>query len=108
MSFFRTLQSLRIHNRKGVAVLIDPDKVHDESRMKAMAELLRHTEVTAVLIGGSLLTQDHFNQCLKLAKKHLELPLVLGLKLSSQRDPGLGLFLLPFRGFTLNSVLFLT
>jgi putative glycerol-1-phosphate prenyltransferase len=77
MSFFRTLQSLRIHNRKGVAVLIDPDKMHDESRMKAMAELLRHTEVTAVLIGGSLLTQDHFNQCLKLAKKHLELPLVL-------------------------------
>ena len=47
MSFYRTLQSLRIHNRKGVAVLIDPDKVHDESRMKAMAELLRHTDVAA-------------------------------------------------------------
>lgn len=77
MSFFRNLQSLRIHNRKGVAVLIDPDKVHDESRMKAMAELLRHTDVTAVFIGGSLLTQDHFHQCVKLAKKYFIQPLVL-------------------------------
>jgi phosphoglycerol geranylgeranyltransferase len=77
MSFYRTLQSLRIHNKKGLAVLIDPDKLNSESKMKAMAELLRHSDVSALFIGGSLMTQDHFQHCVKLARKHIDLPLVL-------------------------------
>jgi putative glycerol-1-phosphate prenyltransferase len=77
MSIYRTLQSLRIHNQKGLAVLIDPDKVHEESSMKALAEMLRHSDVSAVFIGGSLMIQDHFHQCIKLAKKHIKLPLVI-------------------------------
>ncbi len=77
MSFYRSLQSLRIHNKKGLAVLIDPDKLNSDSKMKAMAELLRHSDVSALFIGGSLMTQDNFQQCVKLARKHIDLPLVL-------------------------------
>ena len=77
MSFFRSLQQLRIHNHKGVAVLIDPDKMKEESRIKAIAELIQHAEVSAVFIGGSLMVSDHFQQCVKWAKKHIKAPLVI-------------------------------
>jgi putative glycerol-1-phosphate prenyltransferase len=77
MSFFRSLQQLRIHNHKGVALLIDPDKMREESRVKAIAELIQHAEVSAVFIGGSLMVSDHFQQCVKWAKKHIKAPLVI-------------------------------
>lgn len=77
MSFFRSLQQLRIHNHKGVALLIDPDKVREESAVKALAELVKHAELSAVFVGGSLLVSDHFHQCVKWVKKHIAAPLVL-------------------------------
>lgn len=77
MSFFRSLQQFRIHNQKGVALLIDPDKVREESKIKAIAEIVKHAEVNAVFIGGSLMVSDHFHQCIKWAKKHIQAPIVL-------------------------------
>ncbi len=77
MSFFRSLQQLRIHNHKGVAVLIDPDKMKEESRIKAIAELIQHAEVSSVFIGRSLMVSNQFQQCVKWAKKHIKAPLVI-------------------------------
>jgi len=77
MSFFRSLQQLRIHNHKGVALLIDPDKMREESKVKALAELVQHAELSAVFVGGSLMVGNHFQQCVKWAKKHMPAPIVL-------------------------------
>ena len=77
MSFYRSLQHMRTHNRKGVALLIDPDKMRDEKSVKELAELIRHTEISAVLVGGSLMVSDHFRQCVSWAKQHIEKPIVI-------------------------------
>ena len=77
MSFYRSLQHMRTHNQKGVALLIDPDKMRDEKSVKELAELIRHTEISAVLVGGSLMVSDHFRQCVSWAKQHIEKPIVI-------------------------------
>jgi len=77
MSLYRSLQHMRTHNQKGVALLIDPDKMRDEKSVKELAELIRHTEISAVLVGGSLMVSDHFRQCVSWAKQHIEKPIVI-------------------------------
>jgi putative glycerol-1-phosphate prenyltransferase len=60
-----------------VALLIDPDKMRNEKSVKELAELIRHTEISAVLVGGSLMVSDHFRQCVSWAKQHIEKPIVI-------------------------------
>ena len=77
MSFYHSLQHMRTHNQKGVALLIDPDKMRDESHVKSLGELIKHTEISAVFMGGSLMVSNHFQQCAAWAKKHIDKPIVI-------------------------------
>ncbi len=58
-------------------MLIDPDKMSDKHRLSELLGIIRHSHVDFILIGGSLLTEDHFEDCVKFVKAESNLPVVL-------------------------------
>lgn len=75
--FLDRLNALRAEGKKALAVLIDPDKMKDEPRLHNLLELINHSKVDFVLVGGSLLVEDNFHQCLRSIKQRCNVPVVL-------------------------------
>ncbi len=83
MQFTNELTSLYRTQKKAVAVLIDPDKV-DMGSHPALpdksGQVLRSIKETApdyLFIGGSVITETHFDEKVKAVKAATDLPLVL-------------------------------
>ena len=62
--------------KKSFAVLIDPDKVNDQS-MAQLIELSVSSKVDYFFVGGSLVVSNYLDQCLQLIKKTCSIPTVL-------------------------------
>ena len=62
--------------KKSFAVLIDPDKVNDQSMAK-LIELSVSSKVDYFFVGGSLVVSNYLDQCLQLIKKSCSIPTVL-------------------------------
>ena len=62
---------------KGIAVLIDPDKVHDEKRLIELIERSIFAKVSCFLIGGSTVSGEQFSQVVQLIRSHSSLPLFI-------------------------------
>lgn len=62
--------------RTKMAVLIDPDR-HTEETLMLMAEKIDGCKVDVVLVGGSLLLGDRFEQTIALLKKNTDVPVVI-------------------------------
>ncbi len=77
MPFLESLQQFKQQGKKALAVLIDPDKCSDEKSLYAMMDLVKHSKVDFVLVGGSLLVEDHFHSCVKKVKSKSDVPVVL-------------------------------
>ncbi|MFA8449277.1 MAG: geranylgeranylglyceryl/heptaprenylglyceryl phosphate synthase [Bacteroidales bacterium] len=58
------------------AVLIDPDKPTDEELLKT-AKLAKKSGVDYFFVGGSLLTNDNLDHCIKILKKETSIPVIL-------------------------------
>lgn len=61
---------------KKIAVLVDPDKPTDEQ----IIQIAKHSQESGVdffFVGGSLLTNDNLDSCIKLLKKHAQIPVIL-------------------------------
>jgi putative glycerol-1-phosphate prenyltransferase len=70
------LQTLRSTQRKGIALLIDPDSIGEEG----MTHLLAKAEAASVdflFIGGSLMTNTHIHTLIPKLKSQTTLPIVL-------------------------------
>ena len=65
MSLLQHLQNLRSTNKKGLAVLIDPDS---HSNLKELIQVAVKNQVDTFFIGGSLLTSDSLDDTLKIIK----------------------------------------
>jgi phosphoglycerol geranylgeranyltransferase len=62
--------------RTKLAVLIDPDNQTENSLM-ALAEKIVNCKVDLILVGGSLLLDNHFEKTLSLLRAHITCPTVL-------------------------------
>lgn len=60
----------------GYCVLIDPDKIAAE-KLPAFVELATDAGVDAFLVGGSLIVDDTFEQCIRSIKLHTDVPVVI-------------------------------
>jgi len=61
---------------KKLAVLVDPDKPTDEEIIR-IATSSQQSGVDFFFVGGSLLTNDNLDSCIKLLKKHAQIPVIL-------------------------------
>lgn len=62
--------------RKSFAVLIDPDK-YDVKGLNLVISSARESSVDFILVGGSLLTNDHLDDTLKTIKDQTDIPVIL-------------------------------
>ncbi len=96
MSVYDQLQS---HGNK-IAVLVDPDKPTDNTII-ALAKDAQKAGVDFFFVGGSLLTNDNMDSCIKLLKTHSDIPVIIfpgnSLQLSKKADAFLFLSLISSR-----------
>lgn len=62
-----------IGNRKWIALLIDPDKFLEESEL--LKVIIMHPP-DIILVGGSLITSGNVDDCVKVLRQYLEVPIV--------------------------------
>jgi putative glycerol-1-phosphate prenyltransferase len=87
--FMSKFDSLFLSGKKLFTVLVDPDKP-DEKELIHIAELSQQNAVDCIFVGGSLLTTNNLNHCIKLLKSHSSIPVILfpgnTLQLSASAD----------------------
>ena len=60
-----------------IAVLIDPEKVQDESLLEDLLKKASFAGVDYLFVGGSTVTREEFQFCIECIKKHSDIPLVI-------------------------------
>lgn len=63
--------------KKGVAILIDPDKFSDNNILNSFLGKVQLAAPNFVLIGGSSVSKSDFDNCVRMAKENLTIPIVL-------------------------------
>jgi putative glycerol-1-phosphate prenyltransferase len=76
MELYTTMLNLKKVRKKQFAVLVDPDKTNQESS-RELAVIARQSGVDWFFVGGSLLTQNSLDNCIKTLKEHADIPVVL-------------------------------
>jgi putative glycerol-1-phosphate prenyltransferase len=75
--------------RTKLAVLVDPDNQTEDSLMR-LSEKINKARVDVIMVGGSLLLDNHFEKTLSLLRKNTSAPIVLfpgnNYQVSSQAD----------------------
>lgn len=96
-------QSLLVdfYNPKQVAVLIDPEKSQDESRLMDLIVKMNSAKIDYIFVGGSTVTKTEFEFTVSLLKSFAQAPIVIfpgsGEQISSKADGILYLSLLSGR-----------
>jgi phosphoglycerol geranylgeranyltransferase len=84
------LNILRDRHRQGkksIAVLVDPDKVEDASRLHHLVNLASENCVDFFFVGGSLVTSTNLSEIVKVIKENVNIPVVLFPGNSIQIEP---------------------
>ncbi len=76
MSILSKIQTLKSQGKKGVAILIDPDKVPVDE-FETLASRLNCTGIDFVFVGGSLLVNDQMSKLVRTLKHRVKAPVVL-------------------------------
>jgi phosphoglycerol geranylgeranyltransferase len=74
------IESLRTRHKQGkksIAVLIDPDKMEDPSKLLHLIHLANENCVDYFFVGGSLITNTNLTQVVSIIKKNVSTPVVL-------------------------------
>ena len=77
MSLISGFQDRHRLGKKSIAVLIDPDKVDDLSRLQYLINLASENCVDYFFVGGSMLTTTNLGDVVRHIKKSVNLPVVL-------------------------------
>jgi len=77
MSVLKTLRERHREGRKSIAVLVDPDKVEDISRLLQLTNLATENCIDFFFVGGSLITTPNLGQVVKQIKDNVTIPVVL-------------------------------
>jgi phosphoglycerol geranylgeranyltransferase len=87
MSFLGTLRDRRQSGKKSIAVLLDPDKLEETSRLLPLLNLANENLVDFFFVGGSLVTTANLSQVVLAIKEHVNIPVVLFPGNNMQIDP---------------------
>ena len=71
------LNSRRLSGQKSLALLIDPDKIHDLKSLSNLLHMAEECYVDFVFVGGSLITNNSLSEVVKTAKATSDIPVVL-------------------------------
>jgi phosphoglycerol geranylgeranyltransferase len=66
----------RANSKKLLAVLIDPDKMHEEALVHLIGEA-KAAKADLIFIGGSLITGAGLDKCIDTVKMHTSIPVIL-------------------------------
>ena len=77
MSVLKSLQQKHKANKKSIAVLVDPDKAEDPSRLLHLINLASENCVDYFFVGGSLVTSANLSEVVKKIKENITIPVVL-------------------------------
>lgn len=77
MSVLKSLQQKHKANKKSIAVLVDPDKAEDPSRLLHLINLASENCVDYFFVGGSLVTSANLSEVVKKIKENVTIPVVL-------------------------------
>ena len=75
-NIYQSLTDRKIQSKKSFAVLIDPDKVNDNS-VEELIQLSLDANVDYFLVGGSLVISSYLDECIQLIKKSCNIPVIL-------------------------------
>jgi putative glycerol-1-phosphate prenyltransferase len=87
MSLLNTLREKHKQGRKSIAILIDPDKVDDASRLNYLLNLASENCVDYFFVGGSLITSTNLSDVVRQIKKNVTIPVILFPGNSMQIEP---------------------
>lgn len=73
--------------KKGIAVLIDPEKSDDTTRLKELLDKAAFAGIDFIFVGGSTVTRNEFNRTVDLIKEHSSIPVVIFPGSSQQLSP---------------------
>lgn len=73
---YHSLCQRKSEGKKSFAVLIDPDKV-DDRKMEHLLRLSLDAGVDYFLVGGSLVISDYMDDCVKMIKRHSDIPVLI-------------------------------
>ncbi len=73
--------------KKAIAVLVDPDKVEDTSKLLQLVHLASENYIDYFFVGGSLVTTTNLAEVVRLIKQNVNIPVVLFPGNSMQIDP---------------------
>lgn len=76
LSVLNSFKDAKLHRKKKMAVLIDPDKTNI-SDLESLVELIHSTKIDYIFAGGSLLTKNSFNEIISHLKSITHIPIVL-------------------------------
>lgn len=100
MKVYDRLRDIIKENGAGYLVLLDPDQ-ENMDKLSSRAKYLEKCGVDGILVGGSLLMNNHFDKCIKILKQSVSLPVIIfpgnGYQLSQQADAVLFLSLISGR-----------
>jgi phosphoglycerol geranylgeranyltransferase len=75
-NIYQSLTERKQRNKKSFAVLIDPDKVNDES-MQELIQLSLDAQVDYFFVGGSLVISSYLDECVQYIKRSCDIPVIL-------------------------------
>ncbi len=75
-NIYQSLIERKQRNKKSFAVLIDPDKVNDES-MQELIQLSLDAQVDYFFVGGSLVISSYLDECVQYIKRCCNIPVIL-------------------------------
>ncbi len=73
---YQSLIERKQSGKKSFAVLIDPDKVNDES-VEELVQLSLDAKVDYFFVGGSLVISSYLDECVQLIKSKCNIPVIL-------------------------------
>lgn len=100
MELYSKMLTLKREGKKQFAVLVDPDKT-DDQKIAGLATLGQKEGIDWFFVGGSLLTQNSLDHCIRVLKENSDIPVILfpgnTLQMSTRADAILFLSLISGR-----------
>lgn len=88
MTILEIIQQRHQAGKKSIAVLIDPDKIDDLSRLRHLIHLANENCIDFFFVGGSLITTLNLADVIRTIKDNVNIPVILFPGSSLQIDPG--------------------
>ncbi len=87
MSILEVIQQRHQVGKKSIAVLVDPDKVDDASKLRHLIHLANENCIDFFFVGGSLITTSNLSDVIQAIKEEVSIPVILFPGSSLQIDP---------------------